>query len=307
MSTQSHGQTKANWDHEAIDLPGAHQTLFSRRKVKVAIIDTGINEKHPEFKNKIVLNFNSVFNNTDSRDDNGHGTHIAGIVSQVAKNSAELIIIKYYEPRAPFSDSIKSTAKAIRYAVDQGAEIINYSAGGMRPHIDEEAAIRYAEKKDVLVIAAAGNHGQNTLNFPYYPAAYDLNNIISVSSIGIDNKLLPSSNYGPKVHVSAPGFMIRAPAMSGGYQNMTGTSQATAIVSGIAALVAAQSLKRLPLENLKEQIIMTAKNYEGVKIVNAERALSMLSPNYDATNQFTESTSHDNKQFSMEHLDSYCH
>lgn len=108
----------------------------------------------------------------------------------------------------------------------------------------EFQALKRAEEKGILVVAAAGNEHTNADKDFYYPAAYDLQNIISVTAIDTRGKILPSSNWGlSKVHVAAPGNAILSSLPNKGYGFMTGTSQATAFVSGIAALVMTENPK----------------------------------------------------------------
>jgi subtilisin family serine protease len=121
-----------------------------------------------------------------------------------------------------------------------GAHIINYSGGGLEPSNEERAAIEYAEKKGILFIAAAGNERSNSDVHKYYPADYGLSNIISVTAINPSNQVLPSSNYGVEtVDIAAPGQNILSTLPGSTYGFMTGTSQATAFVTGAAVLVMA--------------------------------------------------------------------
>src|SRR4029077_10572959 len=111
----------------------------------------------------------------------------------------------------PGSVNLRNTVKAINYAIDHGARIINYSGGGPEFSEEEYLAIKRAESKGILFVAAAGNERQNTdlVENYYYPSAYRLSNIISVAATDIHNNLLPSSNWGKKsVDVAAPGENI---------------------------------------------------------------------------------------------------
>jgi thermitase len=151
----------------------------------------------------------------------------------------------------------------LNYAVDHGARIINYSGGGPEFSEDEYLAIKKAEAKGILVVSAAGNEHQNTdltENY-YYPAAYRLSNIISVASTDINNNLLPSSNWGKThVDVAAPGENIFSTLPNGRYGYMTGTSQATAFVTGIAALLLSKDPTLTPVQ-LKEMIMSSVDRF----------------------------------------------
>src|SRR5207244_2453282 len=126
----------------------------------------------------------------------------------------------------PESLNVSNSAKAIKYAVDHGAKIINYSAGGPEFSEDEYRAIKEAELRGVLFVSAAGNDHQNTdqVENYYYPAAYRLSNIIAVAATDIHNNLLSSSNWGKKrVDVAAPGESIYSTLPNGRFGYMTGT------------------------------------------------------------------------------------
>jgi subtilisin family serine protease len=151
------------------------------------------------------------------------------------------MILKYYDPKVAGTDNLKNTVASIKYAVKMGANIINYSGGGTEFSQEEHDAIVEAEKKGILFVAAAGNERSNSDQFRYYPADYGLSNIISVTAIDPSTEVLSSSNYGTEtVDIAAPGQNILSLLPGGSYGMMTGTSQATAFVSGAAALVMAR-------------------------------------------------------------------
>lgn len=196
-----------------------------------------------------VYGWNFVSNNNKLDDNHGHGTHIAGIIGAEAGNSkgitgiapeVSLMILKYYDPKVPGTDNLRNTVASIRYAVKMGANIINYSGGGTEFSQEEHDAIMEAEKKGILFVAAAGNERSNSDQYHYYPADYKLTNIISVTAIDPATQVLASSNYGVEtVDIAAPGQNILSCLPGNSYGYMTGTSQATAFVSGAAALVMA--------------------------------------------------------------------
>ncbi len=182
-------------------------------------------------------------------DTHGHGTHIAGIIGGATENAAgasgvcpgvSLMGLKYYDNGGAGYNNLANTVRAIEYAVANGAQIINYSGGGADPAASERVAVAQAQKHGVLFIAAAGNDGRNNDRRPYYPASYPLDNIIGVASVNKYDRLLPSSNFGKTVHVAAPGLMILSTLPGGKFGTMSGTSQATAFVTGAAAMLASQ-------------------------------------------------------------------
>jgi subtilisin family serine protease len=148
--------------------------------------------------------------------------------------------LKYYDSSGAGFNNLQNTVKAFQYANKMGAKIINYSGGGAEAAAAERMALEDSRSRGVLVVAAAGNDGRSNDLIPYYPASYPLDNIISVASINRQDQLLPSSNFGKLVHVAAPGLSILSTLPGGRYGMMSGTSQATAFVTGAAALMASQ-------------------------------------------------------------------
>jgi thermitase len=272
------------------------------RRIIVAVIDTGADVDHPDLKDNIWRNpgetgldafgndkstngkdndgngyindvngWNFVDNNNKVVDHHGHGTHIAGIIGASGHNitgvcpKVSLMILKYFDPTSMKNDTTKATAKAIRYAVDMGANIINYSDGGVDSDDDEFAAVKYAEDHGVLFVAAAGNEHTDSDVSHFYPADYNLGNIISVTAINSLATVLSSSNYGTKtVHIAAPGEGIYSTFPGGKYGYLTGTSQATAFVTGVAALILSHN-KDFSSEQVKRQIVATADELPGLR------------------------------------------
>lgn len=241
-----------------------------------------------------IYGWDFVKNRPNPKDDHGHGTHVAGIigaqlnqekgVSGVA-HKVSIMAVKYYHAGNSGAKNLSNTIKAIEYAVANGARIINYSGGGPEFSQGEYLAIKKAQAEGVLFVAAAGNERSNAdqVENYYYPSAYPLKNILTVAATNIENKLLPTSNWGTsKVHVAAPGENIYSTLPGGQYGPMTGTSQATAFVSGIAALLLSKNPKLTPVE-LKHLIMNSVDTISGLKgkvatsgRVNAYRALLAL-------------------------------
>jgi subtilisin family serine protease len=198
-----------------------------------------------------VHGWNFANNNNDVSDQHGHGTHIAGIIGAEGGNGigisgvspkVSLMILKYYDSKGSDLNNLVNTVKAIDFAVNHNCNIINYSGGGIAPSTEERAAIERAQRKGILFVAAAGNERSNSDTHKYYPADYGLPNILSVTAIDRLQNVLPSSNYGEKtVDIAAPGNDIISTLPGGQYGYMTGTSQATAFASGVAALVMANN------------------------------------------------------------------
>jgi subtilisin family serine protease len=262
------------WYQKALDL-GPQEEIRVHNQI-VAVIDTGVDTHHPALKNALWTNigetgidsngrnksnngrdddgngfvddvhgWNFAENNNDLEDHHGHGTHITGLIAGDAKEfrgiapGTKVMVLKYFDPNAPGGGSnLMSTVRAIKYALLMGATIINYSGGGPAPHPLERLAFLEAQKKNVLVVAAAGNESTDSDLLGFYPASYNFKNILSVAALGPDLKRVPSSNWGvERVKIAAPGEEILSllPDKKIGY--MTGTSQATAIVTGLAVLL----------------------------------------------------------------------
>lgn len=269
--------------------------------ITVAVIDTGIDPTHPDIKpnlwkdkNTGIYGWDFVTNKPNPSDDHGHGTHVAGILGAAMNakqgiagvaHKVSIMPVKYYSEKNDGATNLKNSIKALNWAIDHGAKIINYSGGGPEFSAEEFAALKRARDKGVLLVAAAGNERENTdlVENYYYPCAYRLDNIICVAATNIRNEILSSSNWGKqRVDVAAPGENILSTVPGSKYSYMTGTSQATAFVAGLAALMLSKdrslkpdqirdiiraSVDRLP--NLKEKV------YAGGK-VNAYSALTAL-------------------------------
>jgi subtilisin family serine protease len=235
----------------------------------VAVIDTGADINHSMLKQQIWTNpgesgrdiggrdkannqidddangfiddvhgWNFLANNNDIRDQMGHGTHIAGII--VSKSAmvtggrapVQLMILKFFDTGATGDKVMHATAEAIDYATKMGASMINYSAGGRTSSIKEFEALVRARTAKVLVITAAGNEHSDIDKTAFYPASYNLTNIIAVAATDEEGRLLPSSNYGKvSVQARAMGKDIWSSLPDEKMGKMTGTSQATAMMT----------------------------------------------------------------------------
>ena len=240
-----------------------------------------------------VYGWNFVSNNNKLDDNHGHGTHIAGIIGAEAGNKkgivgispdVSMMILKYFDPKVPNTDNLKNTIQAMNYAVKMGAHIINYSGGGTEYSQEEHDAVEAAEKKGILFVAAAGNEHSNSDEYHYYPADYKLKNIISVTAIDPTTEVLTSSNFGVEtVEIAAPGQAILSCLPNNTYGLMTGTSQATAFVTGAAVLVMANKDLYTNAEEVKKFILATGDSAatlqsktKTAKQLNLFKALTIL-------------------------------
>jgi len=291
----------------SIQATDAWSVTEGSRDIVVAVIDTGVDFTHPDIKanqwvapqqkntqGEAIYGWNFIDQTANPKDDHGHGTHVAGIIGAVANpkegtsgvaQKVSIMAVKYYSPENSGAVNLRNTVKAIDYAVQNGARIINYSGGGPEFSEEEYLAIKKAEAKGVLFVAAAGNERQDTdqVDHYYYPAAYRLSNIVSVAATTVNNELLRSSNWGKRrVDVAAPGENIYSTLPDGKYGFMSGTSQATAFVSGLAALLLAKNPK-LTVPELKALILSQVDPLPNLKLkvasggkVNAYHSLLAL-------------------------------
>jgi subtilisin family serine protease len=205
--------------------------------VVIAILDTGVDFGHPDLQGRFVAGYDVVNNDADPRDDQGHGTAVAGVIGARTQNqqgqagvcwSCSLMPVKVLD--ASGSGTTSAVAAGIVWAADHGARVINMSLGGAGTTQTLANAVAYAAGKGVLLVAAAGNSGTTT---PFYPAAYP--EVVGVAGTTSSDQLYEWSNRGDWVQVAAPGCNT-APHSGGGYENFCGTSSATPLVAGIAGL-----------------------------------------------------------------------
>ncbi|MCX7669305.1 MAG: S8 family serine peptidase, partial [Anaerolineae bacterium] len=228
---------------QTINAPAAWDISTGSPSVIVAIIDSGVSPTHPELAGRLVPGWDYVNNDNDPSDDNGHGTHVAGIVA-AAMNGTGIVGIAPNVKLMPIK--VLNAAKtgtwanislAIRFAADYGAHVINLSLGGTAYSAALESAVQYATAKGVVVVAAAGNQGSSV---PFYPAYFQ--DAIAVGATDENDEYWTISNYGDWVDVTAPGASIYstwwdAATASNTYIFMSGTSMAAPHVSGLAALL----------------------------------------------------------------------
>lgn len=207
--------------------------------VTIAIVDTGVDYNHPDLENKVIKGYDFVNTNSDPMDDHGHGTMVAGIAGAQSNNgegitgvcwNCKILAIKVLDSSG--IGYYSWIADGIEYAVDQGAKVVNISAGGSNPGIVLEDALDYAWRNNVVVVAAAGNESGQIL----YPAAYSPK-CISVGATDYADERAHFSNFGPNLDISAPGVEIVSTYPGGNYAVGSGTSFSAPIVSGAAALL----------------------------------------------------------------------
>lgn len=174
------------------------------------------------------------------------------------------MVLKYFSPHsAEPQNTVGTTIQAIKYAINMGAQIINYSSGGYHFDEQEQMAIHAAQKAGILFVAAAGNDRRNIDSINYYPASYSLNNILSVGASDQKGRMLAFSNFGQRsVDLVAPGKDISSTLPKGRYGLRSGTSQAAAFVSGAAALILKKNPKRSPKMVIQALLAISHKTPE---------------------------------------------
>jgi type VII secretion-associated serine protease mycosin len=266
-----------------IRMPQAWDRLTDASSQIVAVVDTGVDTTHPDLSGRTVAGYNVVDPGSAPTDTAGHGTFVAGEIASNTNNgtgtagviwNGRVMPVKVFAGATAFDSDV---ATGIVWAVDHGARVINLSLGGPQPSALLHAAVQYAVNRDVVVVVAAGNTGDNT---PQYPAAFP--EVIAVGATDPAGKLVDFSTYGDWLDVAAPGFDITSTWPGGDYATGAGTSFAAPIVSGIAALVRAQN-PALTQAQVGDRLRTSARDagprgidpYYGYGVIDAARALGV--------------------------------
>jgi subtilisin family serine protease len=225
------------WGLRLTHFPKGWSVTRGSSRVVVAVLDTGVDATQPDLRGAVGAGYDFVNADSDPRDDNGHGTAVAGVVAARGGNgiglagacwACTIMPIKVLDEDG--SGNTAAIAAGILWAVDHGANVINLSLGGPGATDVLSGAVRYALGRNVVVVAAAGNNGSTTA---FYPAA--LPSVLGVAATTAEDQLYSWSNHGPWVEVAAPGCNV-APWPGATYVDFCGTSSATPLVSGLAAL-----------------------------------------------------------------------
>lgn len=244
--------------HENIETKEAWNRTKGSANVIVAVIDDGIDLYHEDLENNIIHPFDMVEGWDETIPVGEHGTHVAGIIAGQIDNytggagvapKTKIMPINVFEGDGAYSSDV---IKAIYHAVDNGADIINMSLGSYYYSWLNQEAIEYAHDAGVVIIAAAGNDATDD---PWYPAAYE--HVVSVASTTSWDSPSYFSNYGSTIDISAPGSSIYSTLPYDSYGVMSGTSMASPVVAGVAALIKANS-PSLTGDQIVKRLIDTA-------------------------------------------------
>ncbi len=265
-------------------------------KVVVAVLDSGVNYLHPDLMNNMWMRpdnvapyvdaqlgeiddergYNAVENSGDPMDDNGHGTHCSGIIGAEGDNDEGIAGVNWKIEIMPLKfmsaggfGTTKDAIEAINYTIARkkagvNVRVISASWGSTMRSRALEDVIRRAGEEGILFVAASGNSNANTDRVPHYPSSYNLPNVISVAALNRNDELASFSNYGAKsVHVAAPGVEILSTWLNDEYREASGTSMATPVVSGVAALALAVD-NDLSVKELRERLLASVDKLPGL-------------------------------------------
>ena len=292
-----------------INAPEAWDVQTGSRDVVVAVLDSGVDYNHQDLAANIWSNSGEIpgngidddgnnyvddvygwdwfYDDNDPIDDKGHGTHVAGIIGAVGDNNlgvvgvspeVSLMSLKFQgDFSGVYMGFASDAAKAIDYAVDNGADIINASFGGMDFSSVMFDALSRANDAGVLFVASAGNQSNDNDVSPRYPTDYDLGNVISVAATDNNDQLVQSSNYGATtVDVAAPGVDILSTVPGNGYELHSGTSTAAPHVAGAAALLLAEdgNLTATELKQTLTDMVTPVSSLAGITVSEGRLSLS---------------------------------
>lgn len=282
------------------------------REVVVAVLDSGVEYTHTDLAGNMwqrpaslapyaddelgevddFHGFSAVDDLRDPMDDNGHGTHCAGIIGAEGDNMVGIAGVNWQVSVMPLKfigkggfGSTKDAVEAINYVIQRkrdgvNVRVISASWGSTVKSRALEDVIRKAGEEGILFVAAAGNNGEDADKRPHYPSNYDLPNVLSVAALNRRDELAGFSNYGAKtVHLAAPGAEILSTWLRDGFEEHSGTSMATPVVSGVAALILSAE-PDLSLKELRQRLLDSVDKLDSLKgrvvsggRVNAARAV----------------------------------
>jgi subtilisin len=228
----------SSWGLQDIEAEPVHLSNYTGKGVKIGVLDTGIDYKHPDLAANYKGGHDFINNDDDPMDDNGHGTHVAGILA-AARNGegvvgvapdAELYAVKVSDSKG--KGSFSGLVEGINWAIENHMDIVTMSITGEGGSMALAKAVHTAYGDGLILVAAVGNgDGEGVL----FPAAYK--EVIGVGSVNEDNTLSSFSLTGSEVEIVAPGSAIKSTWPGGQYQLSSGTSMATPFVTGAIALL----------------------------------------------------------------------
>jgi thermitase len=266
------------WHLQAIQAPMAW-VATQGNGITVAVLDSGIDATHPDFQGQLVSGWNVVSNNSDTSDNHGHGTAVAGTLGAVTNNATAVAGIAGQGKVMPIRITngtnlfayYSDIAKGLNWAADHGAKVANISFGPINSGTVTTAA-NYFRNKGGVVVVAGGNDGTN-------PGLKDDPSMIYVSATNKDDERTSWSNYGDYIDIAAPGDWIYTTNRGGGTGAWYGTSFSTPVAAGVVALIMSREQSLTPSE-VENVLANSADNlgsslYYGAGRVNADRAVQL--------------------------------
>jgi thermitase len=279
-----------------VDALKAWLTTKGSKDVVVAVLDSGVDFTHVDLRSNMWIrpasvpaytddqlgDFNDIngYNGTDKisdpMDDNGHGTHCAGIIGAEGDNGEGIAGVNWTVKIMPLKflgkggfGSVSDAIEAINYAIDRkkngvNIRIISASWGSTSKSRALGDTIKAAGDAGILFVAAAGNNGSNNDRWPHFPSNYDLPNVISVAALDRTDNMASFSNFGLKsVHIAAPGKDILSTWLKDSYREASGTSMATPYVSGVAALIVANE-PNISVTKLRDRLLKSVDKIDSL-------------------------------------------
>ena len=278
--------------------------------VVIAVLDSGVDYNHPDLENNMwkrpanvpeyvddtagtvqdLQGYNAINNDADPMDENGHGTHCAGIIGAEGGNDIGITGVNWKVRIMPLKfmnksgwGTTKDAIEAINYVIDRknhgvNVRVISASWGSTNTSKALEDVIDKAYEAGILFVAAAGNASTDNDRRPHYPSSYK--NVVAVAAMDRNDQLASFSNWGAKhVAIAAPGAEILSTWLNDEYEEKSGTSMATPVVAGVAALVAGNE-PRLSVDDLRKRLLTSVDKVDALKSkvssggrINAAKAL----------------------------------
>lgn len=295
-----------------IGVIGAWDTTTGSSSTVIAVIDSGIDFSHPDLANNQWTNAAETKNKQDEdhdgfiddtngwdfvadsptiKDEAGHGTAVAGLIAAEGNNGtgiagvmwkAQLMNLRVLDKAG--TGDVASAVEAIDYATAHGVQVINLSWGTDEASLALKDTIQRADRRNIVVVCSAGNDARDVESAPYYPASFDLTNLISVAATDNQDTLAAWSNAGQThITIAAPGVDVLTTKTGKGYQTISGTSASAPLVAGVAGLV--KTLRpQLSAAQTKAMIVSGARSVAALAgkvsaggVVDAAKALQAMS------------------------------